>query len=100
MGIFPDYDQGYGSLRLSSVLWFGDQTSGFSLSTFDQESVSDGELWAVCLSSVDDSESLRVTLHWTDPQGERLFIAVCGDMCVCVWELRWCGTEVVQAVRY
>eukprot|EP00961_Rhodomonas_salina_P244295 3301375-Rhodomonas_salina.1 len=67
MGVFPDFEQGHGSMLLSSVLWFGEQDSDFDLAVFDRELMSEGEHKGVCISNVDASQPLKVTLQWTDP---------------------------------
>ena len=62
----PDPSQGFGRLDLNTVLWFG-PTSGFNLSVWNDENVSQGSLRQYCVAVQNSAVRLRVSLVWTDP---------------------------------
>jgi subtilisin family serine protease len=64
----PDQSQGYGRVELLSVLRFG-RNSGFNLSVWNKEQVSDGGNRHYCLVVNPGSTKLRVSVVWTDPPG-------------------------------
>jgi len=63
----PDRSQGYGRVDLLSVLRF--EESGFNLSVWNKEQVSDGGSRHYCLVVNPGASRLRVTVVWTDPPG-------------------------------
>jgi hypothetical protein len=64
----PDLSQGYGRVELLSVLRFHGE-SGFNLSVWNKEQVSDGSSRHYCLVVNPGATLLRVSIVWTDPPG-------------------------------